>query len=286
MFRWLAGLGASRRAVARLEAAIPGALWRETVASMPFLAGLGAADEAELRRKAAWLLASKRFSGAHGLQVSDAMALAIAIQAALPILRLDTAWYEGWVGIIVYPGAFMVRHPVVDKNGLVHDGSHEADGEAWDGGPLILSWQAAAPTQDQGDVNVVIHEFAHKLDLRSGLADGMPGLTGSGIEPAHWQQVLAQAFEAFVEAVEAVEAAIPEHIDPDSIQADAWYGRLPLDPYAATDPAEFFAVSSEAFFVDPARLAFWQPAWYSLLVGFYRQNPLLRLDEAGANRFS
>lgn len=276
MFRWLAGLGASRREVERWQAAISDRAWRRTVAALPFLRGLTPAEQAELRRKAAWLLASKYFSGAHGLEVTDAMALSIAAQAVLPILALDTGWYEGWLGIVVYPGTFLIRRSEIDEHGILRSHVQDADGEAWDGGPVILSWQAAGPGQ-QGHGNVVIHEFAHKLDLYGGDADGMPGLAGTGIAAAQWRDVLEQSLQAFRRALDAVERAIPHDVDPESEAADPWYNSLPLNPYASASAVEFFAVSSEVFFVEPGRLARWRPQWYALLSRFYRQDPLARL---------
>lgn len=275
MFRWLAGKGASQRDVARREASIADDDWRRAVDDLPFLAGLDAAQDAELRRKAAWVLASKTFTAAHDLTVTDEMRLSIAIQAALPILNLDTAWYEGWVGIILYPGAFLIPKQEVEESGVVHEYMQEADGEAWEGGPVILSWQAADPGQPQR-ANVVIHEFAHKLDLCSGDMDGMPSLTGTGISAAQWMQELEDALADLEDCVAAVEAAIPPDMDPESPEADPWYDSLPMDTYAATDPVEFFAVSSETFFVDPAALAQWRPQWYAMLARFYRQDPLAR----------
>jgi len=230
-----------------------------------------------LRERAAWLLASKSFSGAQGLEVTSDIMLSVAIQAALPILALDPALYEGWTEIILYPGGFLIPRTDVDESGVVHEYVTEASGEAWEGGPVILSWEDSAGGQDPR-VNVVIHEFAHKLDLYAGEADGIPSLhMRRDIQARHWASVLDESYDAFCRALEAVEAAIPSDVDPESDQASPWYDTLPLDPYAATDPAEFFAVSSEGFFVDPAPLARKLPEWYALLRTYYRQDPLERL---------
>lgn len=277
MFRWLAGRGARQRDVARTLAGISHDDWRRAVRGLPFLAGLSADEQEALRVRAAWLLASKSFSGAGGLDVSDAMMLSIAIQAALPILHLDTRLYEGWTEIIVYPGGFLIPRTDMDESGVVHEYMMEASGEAWEGGPVILSWDDLSRAED-GGVNVVIHEFAHKLDLYAGEADGMPGLGAHPhIDPRHWRRVLEDSFDQFNRALDAVEDAIPPDMDPESDEAAPWYDRLPLDPYAATDEAEFFAVSSEAFFVQPRPLAEALPGWYGLLAQYYRQNPLERV---------
>lgn len=276
MFGWLRGRGATPAHTARTAASIDPALWHATLGALPFLARLSADDTEALRARVAWLVASKQFSGTHGLEVTDAMRLSIAAQAALPILHLSPSLYEGWQEIVVYPGGFLIPRTDTDEAGVVHEYVQEAAGEAWDGGPVILSWEdVSAHPAEHGAYNVVIHEFAHKLDLAAGDADGIPAmLAASGISARQWRNTLDDAYDRYCEALEAVEAAIPRDVDPESEDADAWYGQLPLDPYAATDPAEFFAVSSEAFFVDPLPLAMALPDWYALLSRYYRQSPL------------
>lgn len=277
MFRWLAGRGATQRDVARTLARISSSDWRQAIGRLPFLAGLSHDEEEALRARTAWLLASKTFSGAQGLLLTDAMMLSISIQAALPILQLDVRLYEGWTEIIVYPGGFLIPRTDMDESGVVHEYVMPASGEAWEGGPVILSWDDLAQMQEEG-VNVVIHEFAHKLDLYAGDADGMPHLSAHpDIDPQQWRRVLHESFEHFNQALDRVEEAIPGHIDPESDDAAPWYERLPLDPYAATDVAEFFAVSSETFFVQPDRLRDALPEWYGLLARYYRQDPSRRM---------
>jgi len=283
MFRWLMGKGARPSRVAQSLAAIDPAQWAEAMARHAFLAGLDAREEEALRHRVAWLLASKRFSGAHGMPVTNEMMLSIAIQASLPILNLDPVLYEGWTEIIVYPGGFLIPRQETDDSGVVHEYVEEAAGEAWEGGPVILSWEDCAP-QDSPELNVVIHEFAHKLDLYHGDADGIPWLGNHAplLTPRGWKRVLDACYDDFCESLEQVEAAIPRDVDPESDAAAPWYQALPLDPYAATDPAEFFAVSSEAFFVNPAAMARAYPDWYALLTQYYRQEPLLRLGGRAA----
>jgi Mlc titration factor MtfA (ptsG expression regulator) len=277
MFRWLSGRGAGRRQVERELARIADADWRGAVAALPFLRGLSIQQDEALRRRAAWLLASKTYTGVRGLEVTDAIRMSVAIQAALPILGLDPVLYEGWVEIVLYPEGFVIPRREVDDSGVVHEYLQPASGEAWDGGPVILSWADSAPGGPR-QANVVIHEFAHKLDLHGGEADGMPGLHAHrDIRPREWRRVLEASLDRFEDMLDAVEAAIPRNVDPESAAASRWYDTLPLDPYAATDEAEFFAVSSEAFFVDPAPLAREFPEWYALLARYYRQDPLGRL---------
>ena len=275
MLRWLKGRGARAAEVAQMRARIAPDLWRQVLDAHPFLAALDADETAQLLARSAWLLASKTINGARGLEVTDFMRLSIAAQASLPILNLTPTLYEGWDEIIVYPAGFRIPRKQMDEDGVMHEYLEDAAGEAWEGGPLVLSWE---DTQlSEGGFNVVIHEFAHKLDLQSGLADGMPSLAAHGdLKPREWRRILDDSLDRFIAAVDAVEAAIPHDVDPESAEADAWYGRLPLDPYAATDEAEFFAVSSEHFFVDPYPMAEALPEWFGLLRAYYRQDPLAR----------
>lgn len=275
MLRWLKGRGARASEVAEMQARISPELWRQVLDAHPFLAALNADESAQLLARSAWLLASKTINGAQGMEVSDFMRLSIAAQASLPILNLAPELYEGWDEIIVYPASFRIPRSRQDDDGVVHEYIEDAAGEAWEGGPLVLSWE---DTQlSEGGFNVVIHEFAHKLDLRSGFADGMPSLAAHpDLKPKVWRQVLGDSLDRFMAALDAVEAAIPHDVDPESEEADAWYGQLPMDPYAATDEAEFFAVSSEHFFVDPVPMQQALPEWYGLLRAYYRQDTLER----------
>lgn len=280
MFRWLAGRGASRRRVAQEFSLLSSQAWHHAVTHLPFLAGLSRQQDEALRKRVAWLLASKTFSGAQGLEITDEIRLAIAVQAALPIMELDPVLYEGWIEIVVYPGGFLIPRSEVHEGGVVAEYMLAASGEAWDGGPVILSWEDSQPGKPK-TMNVVIHEFAHKLDLYGGVADGMPSLHAHpDIRPSKWMRVLDASFDNFSGLLHTIERDIPQHIDPESDAAAPWYDRLPLDPYAATDTAEFFAVSSEGFFVNPAPLARALPDWYGLLAQYYRQNPVQRLGFA------
>ncbi len=277
MLRWLGGRGASANEARAMQARIPEPLWQDVLAAHPFFAALDDAELQELRTRAAWLLASKQINGATGLALTDFMRLSICAQAALPILKLDPRLYEGWEEIIVYPSGFAIPQTVQDEDGVVHEYLEEAAGQAWDGGPVVLSWDDAANAD--GAFNVVIHEFAHKLDFQAGIADGMPELAAHpDLRPHQWRQTLEDCLARFRQALDEIEAAIPPDVDPESPEADAWYGQLPLDPYAASDEAEFFAVSSEHFFADPWALAETMPQWYALLRSYYRQDPAARLS--------
>lgn len=280
MFRWLAGLGARDHEVEEVLSRVTVQQWDQALSLRPFLAGLGPDELDRLRHKTAWFLASKRFSAAYELELTDEIMLSIAVQASLPILNLDTTLYEGWTQIIVYPGAFLIPHTEMDEAGVIHEYMAPASGEAWDGGPVILSWDDVEHDA-QHRANVVIHEFAHKLDLYNGEADGIPvkpGKQSAGrVSLREWRTALNHALDTFRHQIDALEQTIPRVIDPMSEMAQPWYDTLPMDPYGATDEAEFFAVSSEVFFVDPLRLKSDFAQWYFCLSQYYEQDPAARL---------
>ncbi|MEN9313736.1 MAG: hypothetical protein RIS35_129 [Pseudomonadota bacterium] len=251
--------------------AIDDALWRETLGLFPFVGHLSIADLERLKRLCESFVAKKTVTGASGFEVTPAVRTAIALQACLPALNLGLAGYDDFVEIIVYPDQFLVPRTRVDEAGVVHEAVEALAGEAMDGGPVVLSWADAMPDHGFGETNVVIHEFVHKLDLVDGEADGIPPLPRG--ERQKWHRSLDAAYEAFCDELDRIEARIPADVDPESAAADAWYAQLPLDPYAATDPAEFFAVSGEAFFTGPARLAAAYPDWYAALARFFAQDP-------------
>ncbi len=267
----LGRLGRWLRRAAGTPPPIPEALWQATLAHYPFLARLPEAERARLRRLARHFLAQKEFSGAHGLQVTDAMALAVAAQACLPLLHLGPperpeaalSWYDDFVGIVIHPADAVARRQVMDEAGVVHHYHEVLSGEAMQHGPVMLSWPAV---QDAGaDGSVVIHEFVHKMDMQAGGAHGAPplprGFMGArtpreGAE--RWAATWAPAYEAFREQV---------------IRAERFGAALPwLDAYAATAPEEFFAVACEAHFVEPERFAHEFPQLAASLRAFFRQD--------------
>ena len=162
-----------REAAAIARKPIPDVLWRRTLKRFPFLPRAGTDDEALLRRMTSLFLDRKEFSGAHGLLVTDDMAVAIAAQACLPVLRMDLDAYQGFVGIVVHPGLARARRSFADDDGVVHEFEETLAGEALEGGPVMLSWRdvrSAGVKAVQG-YNVVIHEFVHVLDMADGVAD-------------------------------------------------------------------------------------------------------------------
>ena len=235
--------------------AIPEPLWQLTLARLPFLARRSPEDLAELRRLASLFLDEKEFTGVGGLLVNDDMAVCIAAQAVLPVLRFGLTPYRGFVGIVVHADEVMAQREVMDDDGIVHQYDEVLTGEAMAGGPVMLSWIDVAESGESADwgYNVVIHEFAHVLDMGDGEADGVPPLPGAA-EHAAWVAVLDPAFERFCAAVDAGH-------------------ETQLDPYGASGVDEFFAVASETFFVNPQALLAEHPEIYALLAGYYQQDP-------------
>lgn len=265
---WWQRWQAQRESAAIARRPIPPDLWKRTLVRYPFLRRTDLADGHELLRLTRLFLDRKEFAAAGGLRLTDAMVVAIAAQAVLPVLRLGLGRYDGFVGIVVYPGQVLARREAADESGLVHEYEQALAGEAMHGGPVVLSWQdvrAAGPMAAQG-YNVVIHEFAHVLDMADGLADGVP-LLPAELPQAQWRRTLRTAFEHFASRVEEAEAHTDEALRQTVLDG------LPLDPYAASAPEEFFAVASEAFFTRPLRLQVAYPVLYEQLRTFYRQDP-------------
>jgi hypothetical protein len=232
--------------------AIPDDLWQLTLQRFPFLAQRSTDDLAELRRLASLFLDEKEFTGVGGFEIGDDIAVAVAAQACLPVLRLGLERYRRFVGVVMHADEVVAEREVTDEHGIVHNYDEVLAGEAMEGGPVMLSWadvHAGGVTSDWA-YNVVIHEFAHVLDMGDGVADGVP----PGVAREPWLAVLMPEFDRFSERVVCGHATV-------------------LDPYGAEGPDEFFAVASEAFFVTPLALKEEQPALYRLLSSYYRQEP-------------
>jgi len=261
--RWL---DKRRRERALRDFPIADEVWRTTLAGLPFLSYLNDSELARLRELTSLFLSQKSFSTAHELELTDEMIAGIAVQACLPVLNLSLDLYRGWVGIVVYPGEFVIRKTVEDEAGVVHEVEHDASGEAWEGGPVILSWEDARMTDAHDAYNVVIHEFAHKIDMLSGEADGHPPLFRRWHAPLDeqcWADVFDHAYDRFCAEVDAVPKRRWSRFERDSL----------IDPYAADHPSEFFAVCSEALFVQPRAFESEYPELYRLLARYYRQDP-------------
>jgi Mlc titration factor MtfA (ptsG expression regulator) len=248
MFGWL-----RRRRPAR---AIPDALWQRVLGRYPFVSARPESELVRLRELAAQFLDGKEFHGAQGFVITDDVALSIAVQAVLPVLHLGLKWYDDFVGIVVHHGQVVARRTETDEAGVVHHWDDVLAGEAMDRGPVMLNWndvQDAGATAQQG-YNLVIHEFAHKIDLRDGAADGCPPLPSRAARQA-WLATMEAEYQAFREKV---------------IMAERFGGEPQwLDPYGATAIDEFFAVACEAYFVNRARFGQEFPALLALFDPFF-----------------
>lgn len=238
------------------HARLPEAEWQATVNRLPLLKGLNAVERERLRDLATLFLHEKALDLAGGLDGAPEMGPIIAAQACLPILNLGLDYYQGWSSLILYPEGFLTHHEYTDSSGLVHHIRRPLIGEAWERGPVILSWADIIDSLDQPGLNVVIHEMAHKLDMLTGQVNGLPPLHW-GMSVRNWSGAFNEAYQRLCRDVDRGQPTI-------------------LDPYAAESPGEFFAVISETFFEIPARISETYPQVYEQLKAFYRQDPLNR----------
>ncbi len=246
-----------RRALAALS--IPDPLWQEAVDALPLLRVYDDAELAKLRELTVLFLDRKGIVGARGHEVTPLQRVLIAVQACVLVLYRDVRWFDGFENIVVYPGEFVPRWEWQDEAGVVHRNDEPLAGEAMEHGPVVLSWPdvAAASDWDATGMNLVIHEFAHKIDMRDGDANGCPPLPPE-LSAAQWRATLSEAYDDFAARVDAGEETV-------------------IDPYAAHSPGEFFAVLSEVFFADPLALRREYEAVYGLFATFYGQDLAARL---------
>jgi Mlc titration factor MtfA (ptsG expression regulator) len=241
----LSGLFAARPQISDSE-------WAALIGTSALFDALDADERARLRELAARFLAKKKFTAAAGHTLTQDQRVAIAALACVPVLHLGFDWLQGWREVIVYPGEFRVKREHHDEDtGVVTEGEDELIGEAWEHGPVILSWADVATdlAQPFDGFNVVAHEIAHKLDMLDGAMNGVPRLP-SDIPRNEWIATLQSAYDAFVRAVGR--------------------GRKTLiDPYAAESADEYFAVVSELHFSDRGALVRAAPGVAELLARFY-----------------
>lgn len=233
-------------------------LWRATLERYPFTRVLTPEEARRLRELAILFVHEKAIHGAGGLPVGDDMRLAIAAQACMLILNLGIDYYRGWVEVIIYPDEFVAEYEYVDDAGVAHHVEQPMTGESWAGGPVIISWADVEEAGSGLGYNVVMHEFAHKLDMLNGEPNGYPPLHAD-MQRARWAAAFSAAYEDFCQRVDRREA-------------------LSIDDYAAENPSEFFAVLSEAFFEAPHEVQALYPCVYEELALFYRQDPAARLE--------
>ncbi len=242
----LSGLFASSRP------SITDAEWTKLLARSRLFDTLDAPARARLRELAARFLAKKTFSAAAGHELTAEQRVAIAALACLPVLHLGFDWLAGWREVIVYPGEFRVKREHHDEHsGVVTEGEDELIGEAWERGPVILSWADVATDLDRpfDGFNVVAHEIAHKLDMLDGAMNGVPRLPRD-IARHEWIETLQTAYDGLVRAVDRGRETF-------------------IDPYATESADEYFAVVSELNFSDPRGLARAAPAVAALVARFY-----------------
>jgi Mlc titration factor MtfA (ptsG expression regulator) len=232
--------------------------WRDVVdRQVAFWRFLDDDERDRVEGLADWLLRHKHWEAANGFALDDEITVTVAMLAALPLLGLDVDDYREVSALVVYPTA--MRSSGLHAGpapGTLIDGDVPVLGEAHDRrGPVLLAWDEAreAALRPGKGHNVVLHELAHKLDMWDGVADGTPRLTDRA-DLQRWIEVSTEAFEALRRGLD----------------------RPPLRPYGATDPAEFFAVATEAFLDVPLALEAHEPRLYEILRGYYRQDPAAR----------
>ncbi|WP_437965622.1 M90 family metallopeptidase [Sorangium sp. So ce260] len=250
----LAFLRRRRRAAVR-RAPFPPA-WRAILdRNVPCFGRLPAEDQEELLGHIQVFLAEKPFEGCGGLEVTDEIRVTVAAQACLLLLHRETDYYPDLEVILVYPSTYVARGREVRDGGVVVEGGRARLGESWSRGAVVLAWDGVlAGAADVSDGhNLVLHEFAHQLDQEEGPADGAPELPERSMYAA-WARILGREYERL-------------------LRDEASLKRTVIDPYGATNPAEFFAVVTEAFFEKPRKLRAKHPELYDQLKAFYRQDP-------------
>jgi len=230
-------------------------LWREATAAVPWVVALDSERAARLQALAARFLHEKAITPIGELALADAQRVQLAALCCLPLLEFGAEGLHGWSQLLVYPDAFRVNRSHVDAAGVLHEWDDELIGEAWESGPVILSWadveaDLAAPREG---FCVAVHEIAHKLDALDGTLDGTPPL------PRAWQREWARDFQG---AYDRLAAAVDRG------------RRTAIDGYAAEAPEEFFAVCSEYHFSAPGLLRAEMPQVAAHLQRFYGRSPL------------
>ncbi|SBS34326.1 Protein MtfA [Marinomonas spartinae] len=240
------------------EAGFTSEMWEASIADWPVAARFQGEERAALRALTFRFLVRKSFSAGGDFELTESVYMKLATMACVPILHLGLNWYDHVHSIVVYEGDFLPPRTYRTADGVVHERGPGLSGEAWLRGPVILSWQSileSGPQARHGKAsNVVIHEFAHKLDMLRDGANGAPPMH-PGMDAGEWHDV-------FMSAWGRLERNVEHHV------------ALPIDVYALTSPAEFFAVCSETFFEAPEAMIHTMPEVYRLLCLFYRQTPL------------
>ena len=257
---------------------IDAALWRSATSKWLFMRGLAAADNERLKALAERFLAGKHFSGTHDLEVTPQMRVVIAAQACILVLELGIEWYEGWSEIIVYPGQFAPEREVMDEDGVMHVTNDPMAGEAWLGGPVVLSYEDVALDRRRGAARAGLQRRHPRVRAQARHAQRRPQRIPAAAR-GHEPRGLEAGASPRPTTISAAVSTRPTGSRP--IGPQAALDALPIDPYASETAGEFFAVASEAFFETPELLAPAYPAVYEQLRLFYRQDPLARIGKGG-----
>ena len=230
--------------------------WRETLTrGVSWYGLLDDAEQATMENLTRLFLDRIRFEGAGGMAIDDEVRVVIAYQACLLVLQLGIEWYRDVTSVIVYPSTVVKNDARGIGDGIIDDHATALSGEARLHGPMIIVWDTAArqARHPEPGRNVVFHEFAHKIDMYDGVADGMPALRTRSRQ-LEWKELMDQTLELLRSR------DVP-----------------PLDPYGATNLAELFAVATEAFFESSLHLRGALPALYGMLSRFYGQDTAARV---------
>ncbi len=206
------------------------------------------------------IVTTKRWEAANGFELTDEIRTVIAAQAGLLVLGLDLGAYDDVGTIIVHPSTMRIHHTSRGEiAGTVVEGDVDLLGEASYRGPVVIAWDSAkrSARHPEHGHDVVIHEFAHKLDMLDHVVDGTPPLPDQAAR-ARWVEVCTREFQ---------------------LLRSGRGGHL-VDHYGATDAGEFFAVVTEVFFTKPTELAHHKAELYDVLGAFYRQDPAAREHRA------
>jgi Mlc titration factor MtfA (ptsG expression regulator) len=237
---------------------VPALPWEEALA-IPVLAALTPVEQQKLIRLAERFLQQKRLVALQGFELDELKSTRIALLFCLPVMELGLEWLDGFHEILLYPAPFVVDDEWEDDIGLVHNQRVVQSGQSWQQGPIVLNWLDVQDSFDASGFNLIIHEVAHKLDMRNGdRASGVPLIALRDV--AAWEHDLHAAM-----------SNIQDEIDLVGENAAS------IDAYAATEPAECFAVLSEYFFSAPELFAPRFPSLYQRFRMFYGQDPLQRL---------
>jgi len=233
------------------------AAWREILKqNVPYVRHLPADLQLQLKRHVQVFIAEKEFVGCADLNITDEIRVTIAAQACLLLLNKRADYYPELQHILVYPNSFVVNRERADVTGVMHEQRQVLSGESWTQGKVILSWRdvLAGAKEIADGRNVVIHEFAHQLDHHDGNANGFPLITNRHLR-RRWSEIFTREFTQLQHQATQQQPTV-------------------LDYYGATNPGEFFAVATETFFEQAAKLEVHHPAMFKLLCDFYKVNPL------------